>query len=204
MLFWILRNEPWLHVYLGGSTYTPSYFENYPCQSVPKYLDEFYLLKLAYHFYEFVATLLLHFKRKDFPEYILHHFVTLVLISFAYCFNYYAIGAITMLAHDFSDIFVSICKLCIDVTRPSTTWLSYLLMVVTWVYFRLWFFPKHIIYEYYLQTNESTHYIISTILTITICFLMILEVLHLWWFVFMMQSLKRRLLNPEKITLKSS
>lgn len=31
MLIWILRDAKWLHVYLGGFTYTPSYFNNYPC-----------------------------------------------------------------------------------------------------------------------------------------------------------------------------
>lgn len=113
------------------------------------YLDDFYVVKLTYHTHELFYTLLFHRARIDFPEYILHHLVTLALISSSYSLNYIPIGAITLLIHDLSDAFVSLFKLCSDVTPKSIEAPAYVLMVGSWVYFRLWFFPVHIIYGFY-------------------------------------------------------
>jgi TLC domain len=55
-------------------------------------------------------------RRADFPEYLLHHFVTFALILFSYALNYMPIGAAVMILHDVTDLGASIFKLTIDVT----------------------------------------------------------------------------------------
>jgi hypothetical protein len=50
-----------------------------------------------------------------------------------------------MLLHDVTDLTTTIFKLCVDVTPMFIQLSCYFLMTSTWVYFRLWFFPIHVI-----------------------------------------------------------
>lgn len=120
ILYWILQRGKFLHTYLGGDNPTPLYFDNYPCQQLPQYLDDFYVLKLGYHFYELLYTLLFQLDRPDFPEYLLHHILTFALILYSYSVNFLPVGAGIMFVHDFSDIFVVIMKLTADITSMKT------------------------------------------------------------------------------------
>lgn len=52
-----------LDVYIFGNVTKPNYYINYPCQKLPKYLDEFYLFKLAYHTYELAYSFAFQRKR---------------------------------------------------------------------------------------------------------------------------------------------
>ena len=54
LLYKILLQEDcyFLSTYIGGTTENPVYYPNYPCISKPRYLDDFYVLKLSYHLYE--------------------------------------------------------------------------------------------------------------------------------------------------------
>lgn len=117
--FFVLKQSNFYHKYLWGDKEDPKYFENYPCQKLPRYLDDIYVIKLAYHVYELVYTLLFQYDRRDFPEYILHHIVTMVLILFSYSVNFLPIGAIVFIVHDFPDCFVSFFKICSDVTSQK-------------------------------------------------------------------------------------
>ena len=101
---------------VGGRMDHPLYFYNHPCQKIPKYLDSFYITKIAYHCYELVSTIMFDMKRPDFPEYMLHHFLTFALILFSYSVNYLPIGAAVMFLHDITDLTTTIFKLVCDVT----------------------------------------------------------------------------------------
>lgn len=87
MTFFILKKSNFLHIYLLGDSEYPSYWNNYPCTEVPKYLEEFFIIKKAYYSYELVISLIYHRERKDFSELILHHIITISLVSCAYSTN---------------------------------------------------------------------------------------------------------------------
>jgi hypothetical protein len=73
--------------------------------------------------------------------------------------NYQPIGAAVMLLHDVTDLTTTIFKLVCDVTPDAIQILAYLLMTVTWAYFRLWYFPKYVIgrmIEEMTTFNEKT------------------------------------------------
>lgn len=113
---------------------------NYPCQPLPHYLDDFYLIKLAYHVFESINVLLFHRGRHDFSEFLLHHIVTITLVGFSYVTNFIPIGAVIMLVMDTTDIFVAFFKLTVDfndiLERPG-----FLSMFFSWIYLRLYIFP---------------------------------------------------------------
>jgi hypothetical protein len=156
VLYKILAGDDcdFLNVYAGGRIENPLFFYNHPCQKIPKNLDSFYIFKMSYHSYELIYTIIFDMKRTDFPEYMLHHFLTFILILFSYTLNYLPVGATVMILHDVTDLTTTIFKLFVDVTPMFLQILSYILMTTTWVYFRLWFLPMHIIFQVIDETNN--------------------------------------------------
>lgn len=143
---WIMKQSTFLHKYLLGDTYDPQYFSNYPCQALPRYLDDFYIIKFAYHLFECLSAGIFHRDRKDFSEFLLHHILTIVLVGYSYVTNVIPIGGSVMLIMDASDIFTALFKLTVDVS-DAFLMPSYVLMLTSWVYFRMWFFPIYLMKE---------------------------------------------------------
>ncbi len=78
--------------------------------------------------------------------------MTLLLILFSYTLNHMRIGAVIMLIHDFTDIIISIFKLVIDTTSNKVQYSMYAFTVLSWIFYRIYFFPVLIIKTYYEQT----------------------------------------------------
>lgn len=108
-------------------------------------MDDYYVIKLSFHLFEIVYTLIFHFHRRDLSDFLLHHFVTFMLVQFSYSMNYMPVGAVIMLIHDISDLSVNIFKLSIDYTKTIWIAVTYSLMLSSWIYFRLYFFGVWII-----------------------------------------------------------
>ena len=153
---WIMKQSNYLHKYLLGSEYDPQYFTNFPCQTLPRYLDDFYIIKFAYHVFECLNATFLHRDRKDFSEFLLHHILTIVLVGYSYITNVIPIGGSVMLIMDASDIFTALFKLTVDVSDRMLA-PCYFLMVSTWIYFRMWFFPIYLIKEIWYQAQATGH-----------------------------------------------
>lgn len=181
---------------IGGSSSHPLYFYNHPCQKLPYYLDDFYVFKMAYHFYELLHTIILDRKRSDFIEYLLHHFLTFTLILFSYSVNYLPIGAAVMVLHDVTDLGASIFKLVIDVTPAFVQVGGYLIMLISWIYFRLWYFPIFVIgrigEEFFNWHGSAINVNFMVMLTTFLCFLF---VMHIFWFYIMIKGLMKRCRN---------
>jgi len=153
---WILKQGNFLHRYLLGNTTNPQYFVNYPCQQLPKYLDDFYVIKFSYHIYEIINAAGFHRNRRDFSEFLLHHIVTITMVGYSYCTNIIPIGGSIMLVMDASDVLVAVFKLTVD-AYEKLQFPIFLSMVIGWVYFRIWFFPVYLITEIYIQAHATGH-----------------------------------------------
>lgn len=145
-LFWSSKQSNFLHKHLLGSEQNPQFFMNYPCQPVPRFLDDLYVIKLAYHTYEAMLTFGFHRNRRDFSEFLLHHLLTIALVSYSYSTNFLPIGAIVMILMDFSDVFVAMFKMAVDVNETMQN-ILFMLMFFTWFYFRIYYFPIYAIYQ---------------------------------------------------------
>jgi ceramide synthetase len=144
-----------LDVRVGGRISRALYYNNYPCQKIPPYLDGFYVFKLSYHLYELGYTILKQRSRSDFPEYMLHHLMTWSLIFFSYSLNMLPIGAAVMILHDLTDFAVTMFKITIDVTPFFVQTFFYATMICSWVYLRLWYFPVHVIYRLHEECYDQ-------------------------------------------------
>lgn len=155
----VLRQGNFLHKYILGDQDSVKYFTNYPCQKVPHLLDDVYLIKLSYHLYEMIYTLAYLRDRRDFPEYVLHHLLTLVLVIFSYSLNFLTIGSVIMFLTDVTDCIVSLFKITADVTKSHIEYSTFSLMLISWVYLRMWFYPVYIMKGLEEEGTASDHYV---------------------------------------------
>jgi ceramide synthetase len=103
------------------------------------------------------------------------------------------IGAAVMILHDLTDLGCSIFKLTIDITPTVVEVTNYFVMVVPWIYVRLWFFPAHVIYRIFeemnswdgVHTNNHMNFML-------IVFLIFLFLIHIFWFYLMVKGFVRR------------
>lgn len=207
VLYRILSSDDcdFLDVRVGGRIEKPLYFYNHPCQKLPQYLDSFYVFKMSYHCYELIYTIMFDMKRQDFPEYMLHHFLTFTLILFSYVVNYLPVGAAVMILHDVTDLTTTIFKLIVDVTHLYIQLSLYFVMVSTWVYFRLWFFPTQVIArifeESYNWHGKTFNFNLIGMLT---TFLIFLCFMHIFWFYLMVKGAIKKLKNKDHISIKGN
>ena len=155
--FFILKNSAFLHRNLLGDNDEVFFFKNYPCQVLPNYLDDLYIIKLSYHFYEQFYTLAFQRQRRDFAEISLHHFLTIILVLFSYNTNYIPFGAAVMLVHDVTDTAVSIFKITVDITHTWFQAFTYFIMFISWIYLRLYIFPVHIMTKLISEITPESH-----------------------------------------------
>lgn len=159
-------------------------------------------MKISYHLYELLRFTLFERKRDDFPEFLLHHLMTWALIQFSYSCNYIPIGACIMFVHDYSDLLVSVFKICADTTHKYIEMASFLIMFSHWLYFRLYIFPfflVHRLYEECFQSNmQNMNY---GVMNMMMAFLVGLVGLHAFWSSMMIKGLYRKIFNPRKMDI---
>ena len=93
---------------------------------VPPDIKLLYFAQCGFYVHSIYATIYMDSKRKDFYAMILHHVLTIALISISYvtrsviepsetlnifAFRYHKIGLLVLFMHDVTDIFLEITKL---------------------------------------------------------------------------------------------
>jgi len=163
---------------------------------------------------------------KDYVLMYVHHLATIALVSLSFAHDQTRVGLVVLFLHDCSDIGIDILKLSnyLLLEGPSAFFLTeaaYALTMSTWFYFRLWYFPIHVIYK---GTLWGLGYIGAEVLSVggdlppiftlpygsdiykstfmvgTVCsvLLILLFIMHIWWFVLLGKILFRILKNEDK------
>ncbi|NXM57774.1 CERS4 synthase, partial [Illadopsis cleaveri] len=138
---------------------------------LPPVLGWFYFLELSFYC-SLVATLPFDMKRK---EEIIHHITTIILIFVSYCANMIWFGMIVMLVHDASDYILEIAKILCYVKGKWVCEAVFNVFAVVFIISQLVIFPL-IIYYYFV--TEVLLFPISYLIN---AFLMILQLLHIFW-----------------------
>ncbi|XP_068012467.1 ceramide synthase 4-like [Melanerpes formicivorus] len=163
----------------------------YPQQPLQPALGWFYLLELSFYC-SLVATLPFDVKRKDFKEQIIHHIATITLISVSYCANLLRFGAMVMLLHDASDYILELAKVLHYLRWRRLCDAAFVAFALVFISSRLVLFP---LLTYYFFVTKFQLFLISCLINV---FLLVLQLLHIFWSYLIIQMIYRIILQGEK------
>ena len=180
--YFVIRDLDCLPKMMGGSGDLSLLFSNYPSFEKPPYFDFYYIFITGYHI-ESLFTHLISEKNADYIEMIFHHVLTLNLIFFSYLTCFTKVGILILWLHLWTDVFASIARAFGNI-RDLYAFISYLGLMSTWAYSRLYIFG-YIIKEIYITDvqiygvqpfeRELLHYLFTALV-------FGLYILHLFWF----------------------
>jgi ceramide synthetase len=126
------RGEPWWPASLGGRA-TEGVWDGLGTTTAPPGVEFYVMAQLAYAWHSLVFHAFLTHRRNDFWEMMLHHVVTVLLISTSWLSGLYRVGALVLFCHDVPDFFVYLTKTLVDTRLPlAVTLTGYFGMVSSW------------------------------------------------------------------------
>ncbi|KAK4118989.1 putative longevity assurance factor [Parathielavia appendiculata] len=115
---------------------TRGMYESFPNRTHDAVFKFYYLFQTAFWIQQAIVMLLGQEKpRKDFKELIVHHIITIALISLSYRFHFTYIGLAVYITHDISDFFLAVSKSLNYLNHPSQA-ASFALCIAVWTYLR--------------------------------------------------------------------
>ncbi|XP_075759266.1 ceramide synthase 4 isoform X2 [Pelodiscus sinensis] len=150
----------------------------YPQQPLLPSVFWYYMLELSFYS-SLVCTLPFDVKRKDLRQQVVHHAVTIFLISFSYCANYLRIGTLVMLIHDASDWILEPTKIFNYMKWRRTCDGLFIVFSAVFLSTRLLLFPYKVLYNTYYYSMELYqpffgYYFMNGLL-------LVLQLLHVFW-----------------------
>ncbi|XP_028299953.1 ceramide synthase 1 [Gouania willdenowi] len=170
----------------------PSVFYNWKSgMPVPIDIAIAYLIQGSFYGHSIYATLYMDAWRKDSAVMVVHHIITLALISFSYAFRYHNVGILVLFLHDINDIQLEFTKL--NVYLKSRGGGYYLLndvlsnmgsvsFSITWFWFRLYWFPLKVMFATCVSSLQSVPNIPFYFFFNSLLFALLL--MNIYWFLF--------------------
>lgn len=166
---------------------------NYPFQSVTWDIELYYLIELSCY-WSMLFSQFKDVKRKDFTEMFIHHVATIGLMSFSWTCNFVRAGALVLITHDLSDIFMEAAKIAKYAGFQRVCDISFAVFFLVWVPTRLIIIPL-MLYNSLFQAHQyfvafPAFYMLNGLLIILVC-------LHIIWTYFILKILKRALITGQ-------
>ncbi|CAK9210723.1 unnamed protein product [Sphagnum troendelagicum] len=195
LLLLCTAREPWF----GKTKY---FWINWPYHMLKLKMKLLYTGQCGFYVYSVAALLVWETRRKDFGVMMTHHIITIFLITYSYADGLTRAGAATLLLHDISDIFMELAKLFKYSRNELGASISFSLFVVSWFVLRLIIFPLWVIWSIsveaidYIDMNKRSdftqYYIMNTLL-------IMLLILHVYWWLLIWRMLMKLLQNWGKV-----
>ncbi|TRZ03303.1 hypothetical protein DNTS_027472 [Danionella cerebrum] len=176
-----------------------SFFQNPPSvfydwksgMSVPTDIAIAYLIQGSFYGHSIYATIYMDAWRKDSLVMVVHHFITLALITFSYAFRYHNIGILVLFLHDINDIQLEFTK--INVYFKIRGGKEYLIndvlsnmgavsFSITWFWFRLYWFPLKVMWATCVTSIKTVPDIPFYFFFNMLLFALLL--MNIYWFLF--------------------
>ncbi len=151
--------------------------------------DYYYLFELSWYIHELIC----HFfaeRKKDNLAMLIHHVATITLIALSYQYNVLFIGTLITTLHNLSDIFLHGAKITSHMQYEFLTVINAILMLVSWIYSRLYIYPFYVIKSVYY--DSFVIFTTETYVTFVV-FLLTLQILHVYWFQFICLALYKKI-----------
>mmetsp|Transcript_30009 Transcript_30009/g.31181 ORF Transcript_30009/g.31181 Transcript_30009/m.31181 type:complete len:362 (-) Transcript_30009:35-1120(-) len=149
-----------------------------------EYFNVYYMMGLSFTLTDLIWLLFIYENQSDFWLMLLHHSITISLITFSYIFNYSQIGCIVLFLHDLTDILVYVVRIVIntDIADYPKLCLGFFFLS-TFIFYRLYLFGK-LIYLVGTYLNDW-----NTYMTTLWVFKIILWTMHVYWLLLMLARL---------------
>ena len=160
-------------------------FDHYPFVPQNRALNVYYLVQLGWSLHSLFVTLL-QAGRGGYLTMVVHHMATLLLVAGSYFVqNNMRLGTEVFFVHDVCDVPVSVTRMVLDVGLTWPTAVAYLVLMPTWLVFRLVLFPfcviRNVSYralrDGWVAWDEAHGWVPLT------AGMLVLVVLHVRWFV---------------------
>ncbi|XP_036410707.1 ceramide synthase 1-like [Megalops cyprinoides] len=170
----------------------PSVFYDWKSgMAVPTDIAIAYLIQGSFYGHSIYASIYMDVWRRDSVVMVMHHIITLALITFSYAFRYHNIGVLVLFLHDVNDIQLEFTKLNVYFkTRgggyhPMNNIISNIGCIsfsVTWFWFRLYWFPLKVLYATCVTSLKSEPNI--PFYFFFNCLLFALLLMNIYWFLY--------------------
>ena len=169
---------------LFGQFECDALFTEFPNKPSIPYFNEFYLYQLGNHLYRLVNHAVIARKEPKFYEMFLHHYVAFWLIFYSYLLNYTLMGGIVLITHDIGDIFLTFGRAYDSFkNKIKSIWFAnYILILASWIYTRLYVFPKCLIWNCWKHLGQTeVWHLTGRAFTWQFSLTFVLLVLHAYW-----------------------
>jgi hypothetical protein len=188
---------------LGGKAEPIKMYEGVPNSREYDYAVLFYMVQFGRHLHTLIDYCVYKWNTPKFWEMFLHHCTAVFLIFFSYLTNNLRVGILVLFVHDPSDIFLCSARLIESLkNHPSSLkYANYILFVASWVFFRLYAFPKCIVgsaigaYQIYDVGRLTSPMLFMLVM------LSALVVLHFYWFIIILRILVTMLRGKKNYNL---
>lgn len=161
--------------------------------SVPWDISLIYFIECGFYVHSIYATLFMDTWRKDLPVMIIHHVLTLVLITVSYATRYHKVGLLVIFVHDVTDILLEFTKCNVYLKNRGGKFYPYhehisnicfAAFTCAWYLFRLYWFPLKILYSAGVVAVHRAYFRGAGLYAFFNCLLWILLMLDIYWFYF--------------------
>mmetsp|Transcript_5128 Transcript_5128/g.5868 ORF Transcript_5128/g.5868 Transcript_5128/m.5868 type:complete len:122 (-) Transcript_5128:418-783(-) len=97
--FYVLSDTSFHSPLMFGSGDYFYFMSDWPFNEFPRYFKLYYMIGLSYHFEDSIAHFF-HPIQNDFFEMLLHHYITIMLISCSYMLSFWNLGIVVMIQMD--------------------------------------------------------------------------------------------------------
>lgn len=155
---------------------------DFPHHNITNDIWRYYMLELGFY-WSLTFSQFIDAKRKDFLQMFLHHTVTIALLTLSWATNFFRLGSLVLVIHDFADVPLEATKLARYVKNQRATDLCFAVFAVTWIMSRLVLFPG-IIYNTLFKAHFvipffPAYYVFNSLL----CTLQILHIVWTWFII---------------------
>jgi len=126
---------------------------DYPYHHVPTDVWWYYMIELAFY-WSLTFSQFVDIRRKDFFQMLIHHVITICLLSFSWACNLTRIGTLVLVIHDIADIPLEGAKMAKYINKQRLCDALFGFFTLTWFITRLGVYPYKIIYSTLIEAPQ--------------------------------------------------
>ena len=188
-------DKPWFY----DVTYC---FRNFPHHDMDYDIWWYYMIPLGFYWAQTV-THFLQPKRHDSLQMLVHHLVTIMLMTISWITNLIRMGTLVLLLHECADIPLLLAKISGYCGNDKLMDVFFVVFLLLWIVTRLGFYPFHVLYTtlFVAHVQENIFYPVYYILN---SLLLAILVMHILWTYSIIQVIIRKFSTNKIQDVRSS